>query len=346
MADQAGDGRVTGEGLVLREWTEADLPAMVELFDNPEVARWTPLASPFDLVAAARYLDAGHADTRRLHLAITTDGRQPLGEVLLSLDHRSIGLAITPTSRGEGLAVRALDLITTYAHETLAFPRVIAEIEPGNTASQLVAHRAGYRPAAEEPQLLTSRGREIVVVIWEHLAAASGQDGPMAETGVRLVGDGLVLREWREGDLPAMVELFDDPAVAYWTPLVTPFDERAAKAYLEVAQADNGRIQLAITTDGGRPMGEVLLMPETLSAGYAVGSQYRGQGLAARAVNLITAYAHDVAGMPRVMLEIEAENEASNSVARRAGYRLTEVEPRWVTEKGRKLALYTWEHLA
>ncbi|WP_344840481.1 GNAT family N-acetyltransferase [Kribbella ginsengisoli] len=165
-------------------------------------------------------------------------------------------------------------------------------------------------------------------------------------TGVRLAGDGLILREWVEADLPAMVELFDDPAVAYWTPLVTPFDEQAAKAYLEVAQADNGRIQLAITTDGERPLGEVLLMPKTLSVGYSVGSQFRGQGLAVRAVKLITAYAHEVAGMPRVLLEIEAENEASNAVARGAGYELTDAEPAPVTEKGRDLLLYTWEHLA
>jgi RimJ/RimL family protein N-acetyltransferase len=168
----------------------------------------------------------------------------------------------------------------------------------------------------------------------------------MSEDEVRLTGDGLVLREWVAADLPAMSELFDDPAVAYWTPLVTPFDEQAAKAYLQVAQADNGRIQLAITTDGDRPLGEVLLMPKTLSVGYSVGSQFRGQGLAVRAVKLITAYAHEVVGMPRVILEIEPDNEASKSVARRAGYQLTDAEPEVVTEKGRELSLYKWEHLA
>jgi RimJ/RimL family protein N-acetyltransferase len=167
----------------------------------------------------------------------------------------------------------------------------------------------------------------------------------MTDGGVRLVGDGLILREWVEADLPAMVELFDDEAVAYWTPLVTPFDDEAARKYFEVARADNGRIQLAITTDGDRPLGEVLLMPKTLSVGYAVGSEFRGQGLAARAVKLITAYAHEVAEMPRVLLEIEADNEPSKAVARRAGYQLTDAEPQWVTEKGRKLALHTWEHL-
>lgn len=52
---------------------------------------------------------------------------------------------------------------------------------------------------------------------------------------VRLRGHGVVLREWKDGDLGAMVKLFDDPEVAYWTPLVSPFGPQAARAYLERA---------------------------------------------------------------------------------------------------------------
>jgi len=44
--------RPTGEGLVLHEWTEADPPAMADLFDDPEIAHRTPPASPFDPAAA------------------------------------------------------------------------------------------------------------------------------------------------------------------------------------------------------------------------------------------------------------------------------------------------------
>ncbi|MFC6020694.1 GNAT family N-acetyltransferase, partial [Plantactinospora solaniradicis] len=49
--------RIDGHGLVLREWTDDDLPTMVELFDEPEVDRWTPLRTPFNLEAARSYLD-------------------------------------------------------------------------------------------------------------------------------------------------------------------------------------------------------------------------------------------------------------------------------------------------
>ncbi|TCO30240.1 RimJ/RimL family protein N-acetyltransferase [Kribbella steppae] len=163
---------------------------------------------------------------------------------------------------------------------------------------------------------------------------------------VEVVGDGLVLREWEQADAPAMVELFDDPEVAYWTPLKSPFDLAVAQEYVENAIAADGRIQLAITTDGTTPLGEVLLNLKNGTLGYAIGPAHRGQRLGARALTLLTAYAHETAGLARVILEIEPDNAASSAVARAAGYRLTDLPPTPVVDKGRELTLLTWEHLA
>ncbi|GAB2554455.1 GNAT family N-acetyltransferase [Kribbella endophytica] len=163
--------------------------------------------------------------------------------------------------------------------------------------------------------------------------------------GVRIVGDGLVLREWERGDLAAMSELFDNPEVAYWTPLRTPFDLAAAEAYYDAAHTDNGRTHLAITTDGEQPLGEVMVNEKTGSLGYVVGQAYRGQGLAVRALTLLTDYAHGELGLPRLILEIEPDNQASRSVATRTGYTLTDLPPTRLMEKGRDLQLLTWEHL-
>jgi RimJ/RimL family protein N-acetyltransferase len=87
-AEHSFPSRITlsGLGLHLREWTDEDLPVMVELFDEPQIARWTPLASPFDLSAAQAYLAKAreaHVAGRGIQLAITTDGRQARGEILL-----------------------------------------------------------------------------------------------------------------------------------------------------------------------------------------------------------------------------------------------------------------------
>ena len=169
---------------------------------------------------------------------------------------------------------------------------------------------------------------------------------------VRLTGEGLVLREWTEDDLPAMAALFDDPAVARFTPLVTPFDDQAAKAYLAKARrgrAEGKRLHLAITEDGEKPLGEVLMFhgkdgdTPGLELGYSVGSAYRGRKLAARALRVLTAYAREL-GFDDLELVIEAENPGSQGVARSAGYHLTDSPPQLLTEKGREITLYRWVH--
>lgn len=153
-----------GFGLRLREWTAADVPAMVELFDNAEVGRWTPLRSPFDEAAARDYLDRARerrAEDRGVQLAVTTDGHTPLGEVLLFATgpggrdpggpDAELGYAIGPAHRGQGLATRAVRLMTGYAVAELAVRRVILRIDLGNAASEHVARATGFRLADGPP---------------------------------------------------------------------------------------------------------------------------------------------------------------------------------------------------
>ncbi|MGA5143381.1 GNAT family N-acetyltransferase [Streptomyces azureus] len=87
---------------------------------------------------------------------------------------------------------------------------------------------------------------------------------------IRLSGDGILLREWAESDLSALVEIYDDPEIDRWTPVPSPFDSRAAREYLTKAREgrEEGRkkAQLAITTDGEQPRGEVLLFRSELDA--------------------------------------------------------------------------------
>jgi RimJ/RimL family protein N-acetyltransferase len=164
---------------------------------------------------------------------------------------------------------------------------------------------------------------------------------------IELSGEGLVLRDWTEADLAAMPELFDHPDIAYWTPIVSPFDAAAARARLDrdrQLRAEGTTILLAITVDGGAPLGEVMLRraPEGTELGYAIGPAHRGQGLAARAVRVMAAYAFEQLGAGQVILELEAENAASVAVANKAGFRLLDVPLITGEEKGRPYALQTW----
>jgi RimJ/RimL family protein N-acetyltransferase len=164
---------------------------------------------------------------------------------------------------------------------------------------------------------------------------------------MELSGEGLVLRDWTAEDRGAMPALFDHPDIAYWTPVVSPFDEAAADDRLVRARqlrAEGKVIMLAVTVDGGAPLGEVMLRraPEGTELGYAIGPAHRGQGLAARAVRVMAAYAFEQLGVEQVILELEAENAASVGVATKAGFRLLDVPLITGEEKGRPYVLQTW----
>jgi RimJ/RimL family protein N-acetyltransferase len=146
-----------------------------------------------------------------------------------------------------------------------------------------------------------------------------------------LTGGGIVLREWRSDDLDDLVVMLDDPDIARWTPMPSPFDVEAGIAYLKRAyqgRATGQRIQLAITADGSVPLGEVLLFGVDLGLkeaelGYLVGASHRRRGLAASALSLLSAYAQSTLNLSRLLLRIDPGNLGSTAVARRCGCRLT-----------------------
>jgi RimJ/RimL family protein N-acetyltransferase len=152
---------------------------------------------------------------------------------------------------------------------------------------------------------------------------------------ITLIGDGVQLREWTPEDLDDLVELLDEPDIARWTPMPSPFDVEAGLAYLKRARqgrTSGQRIQLAITADGGKPLGEVLLFGvdaglKEAELGYLVGAGYRRRGLAAGALSLLSGYAHNTLHLSRLLLRIDPGNAASCGVARRCGYRLTGEPP-------------------
>jgi RimJ/RimL family protein N-acetyltransferase len=166
-----------------------------------------------------------------------------------------------------------------------------------------------------------------------------------------LTGGGIVLREWRSDDLDDLVVMLDDPDIARWTPMPSPFDVEAGIAYLKRAyqgRTRGQRIQLAITADGGLPVGEVLLFGVDLGLkeaelGYLVGAQHRRRGLAAGALSLLSAYARSSLMLSRLLLRIDPGNVASTAVARRCGYRLTGEPP--ILQEGPygPTSLDTWE---
>ena len=161
---------------------------------------------------------------------------------------------------------------------------------------------------------------------------------------------GLILREWTNGDVQALVALFDTPEMDRRTPLASPFDEGAAHAYVLAAHDVRrrlGALQLAITEDGVVPLGEVIIFPTDVSGqvelAYGVGARYAGRGLARRAVAVALELAAG-GGAVAVRLHIAVDNTASQRVAEVTGFDRQDDQP--VVERRRKgqvLRLAVWQ---
>jgi RimJ/RimL family protein N-acetyltransferase len=174
---------LTGGGVRLREWRSDDLDDLIRLLDEPDIARWTPMPSPFDVEAGIAYLSRAHqgrAKGQRIQLAVTAgDDDRPLGEVLLfgvdsGLREAELGYLIGAPYRRRGLASAALTLLSGYAHGTLGLRRLLLRIDPGNTASTAVARRCGYRLTGEPPILQEGPYGPSSLDTWELVGAAGG----------------------------------------------------------------------------------------------------------------------------------------------------------------------------
>jgi RimJ/RimL family protein N-acetyltransferase len=75
---------------------------------------------------------------------------RPDGEV-------EVGFALVPSARGAGLATEALRLLVGWAAAQPAVQRVVARVDPANTASRAVLGRAGFVPDGSAGELLRYR---------------------------------------------------------------------------------------------------------------------------------------------------------------------------------------------
>ncbi|MFF7248777.1 GNAT family N-acetyltransferase [Embleya sp. NPDC008237] len=168
---------LTGPGIRLREWTDADLPALVDLFDEVETARWTPLASPFDAEAAREFLAKSRlarAEHRSIQLAVTVDGGAPCGVVMMFLglddrhDQAELAYAIGAAHRGRGLAAKSVRLMTDYAYQVVGVHAVGLRIPPNNAASIGVARTTGFVRTDAPTIVRDHRGSPLTLEMWLH----------------------------------------------------------------------------------------------------------------------------------------------------------------------------------
>jgi RimJ/RimL family protein N-acetyltransferase len=144
-----------------------------------------------------------------------------------------------------------------------------------------------------------------------------------------LADEVVLLRPWRETDVPAQLEAFSDPffqRFSDWAPR-TEADARAYLAAHEQARQRGEQIEFALVEPhddnvvlGGGSLNNVDLEQGRAAIGYWLAPRARGRGVATHAVRLISCWAFRDLHVARLDLTCGPDNRASQRVAERCGF--------------------------
>lgn len=145
---------------------------------------------------------------------------------------------------------------------------------------------------------------------------------------VTLRGDRLALRAPRVDDAPAVAAACADPLTQRWLPLPNPYTLDHALWFCSTFAPDRratGAGAVFVIEHEARLAGVIDLKrtdwaARTTEIGYWLSPWARGRGLMTAAVTLLTRWVIGDQGFCRVELRIAPGNEASQRVARAAGY--------------------------
>ncbi|MEU5943408.1 GNAT family N-acetyltransferase [Micromonospora sp. NPDC047548] len=149
----------TAPALVLRPWRMEDVVALVELYRDPDLRRWTssPMESEADGLRWVRAQERGWAAGDRFGFAVleAAPGAAPLrlvGNVVLKevasgKPSAEVGYWTAARARGRGVASRALEILTVWSLDTfrtdgLESLELLHQVD--NLASCRVAEKSGY----------------------------------------------------------------------------------------------------------------------------------------------------------------------------------------------------------
>lgn len=143
-----------------------------------------------------------------------------------------------------------------------------------------------------------------------------------------LPGDGCTLRPWRSKDAAAVYAACQDPQIQRFTTVPVPYQQSHARGFVEMGPrlwADRSDANFAIVDVNDWVLGACSLMKfdeefRSAEIGYWVAPWARGKGYASCALKLISAWGRDGLGLTELSLWIVEGNEASEAVARSAGY--------------------------
>jgi RimJ/RimL family protein N-acetyltransferase len=273
-----------------------------------------------------RYVIAGSATDEVL-------GAVSLQRVQPDRAQAEIGYWVAPWARGNGLAVRAVRAMAQAAFAAgLGRIELCAEWE--NTISQRVALAAGFRREgvrrAAAQRELDGKTIRYDLVVFARVISDPGEPVPRILPDLpdgRLTDGEIILRPLQPADAEDVFQLLQLPEVAavnFGASTRAEIADKCAKAaalWLAGERADFVILDAATGAFAGdigfwyiaRVLQEGML-------GYSLRPEFRGRGIAGRAVNLLARWAFEEVGVARLVAGTDPGNIASQKVLQRAGF--------------------------
>jgi aminoglycoside 6'-N-acetyltransferase len=134
-----------GERVTLRPLEQGDRPRLVEILEEPEVARW------FGTASAEESADEFISDPEVTGFAIETGGRVAGAIVFYEEDtpdyrHAGMDLFLATASQDQGLGTEALRLLARHLIEERGHHRLIIDPAMANERAIKVYERIGFKP--------------------------------------------------------------------------------------------------------------------------------------------------------------------------------------------------------
>ncbi len=330
---------VLGDGVLLSAWEEGDLPAVLEIADDPATRRWSGSLRQVHSLDDARRWMAERSGPDRVDWAVRDPrtraliGRTGLRGFRDGPATAELGYGVHPAHRRRGVAVAAATAATRWAVDELGLHRIQLAHALGNLASCAVAALAGFRYEGTERSALDHDDGP-PHDMHRHARLATDPPGPAEPGPVPLVvpvlaGDGLRLRPWCEDDATAYLRGVGHPSAARWSPHEPPRTVDDGRRRLEQARRralDGQSLSWAVeesgTVVGAMTLRSINRIDMWATASYWVLPEARGRGVAPRALRLASTHAFEVLGLHRVQLQHAVENAASCRVAEKAGFAL------------------------
>ncbi len=143
-----------GDGCLLRPWSMADLPAVVDASYDPVIPLITSVPPNGSEQECREYIErqwarAREGDGYSFAVCAATEPGSAAGHIGLwpsagDTARASTGYWLTASARGIGLAARALATLASWAFTETGVARMHLYVEPWNVASIRTAERAGF----------------------------------------------------------------------------------------------------------------------------------------------------------------------------------------------------------